>query len=336
MRSVLRILAAVAIPTLNAASALSQSSIVGTVHDSLSRAGPLRGAVVVLAEKARYVSTDSLGAFRIDSVAPGRYTLALLHSVLDSFDLSSPRYTVEVDSGHVAIVVLATPSAATAYAQGCAARLAAVAKREDVVEYLRISRSCARIARRAAEQTALIESPAAPASGSRQALPAVVVRDSVRALSPLAMYGFEDRRRLGLGAFYTPEMMAKQHFESLPSLFSTLRGVKVEFGTTGEPTVYLRGTRDTYCAPNIFLDGALFYLAGMSSSALRAGAGGGGNLNGLDNRSSSASTAWRDLGGIAPPWMIKAIEVYASSGAIPAQFDYTSSTGCGSVVIWTR
>lgn len=312
-----------------ASNAASQSSIVGTVYDSLSAHGPLPRAIVVLVERSRYVAADSMGRFRIDSLPPGRYTLGLLHAVLDSFDLGSPLRAVDVAGVGTTDVTLATPSAASAYLHGCAVRLATVATRADVVEYLKISAACARLARRAGEQTARI-SPretigiAAPTS---QALPAVVVRDSVRSPSPLAMYGFEDRRRLGLGAFVTPEMMAKQHFESLPALLSTVRGVRVFFGTSGEPDVYLRGMVQPYCVPSVFLDGALFHRGGgpISSDPFV-----------LSNRSRRLSTAVRDLHSIVPPWAIKAIEVYSSAGSIPAQFDYTSSTGCGSVVIWTR
>jgi hypothetical protein len=36
------------------------------------------------------------------------------------------------------------------------------------------------------------------------------------------------------------------------------------------------------------------------------------------------------------PEAIKGIEVYANPGTIPAQFDMMSSTGCGSIVIWTH
>lgn len=312
-----------------AAGAASQSVIVGTVHDSLSAHGPLSRAVVVLVERSIYVTADSLGRFRIDNLPAGRYSLTVLHAVLDSFDLSPPRHLVDVDGVAVVDVALATPSAATAYLQGCAARLSAVAKQEDVVAYLRISAACSRIARRASEETAgfALRDSVGAASPAAQALPAVVVRDSVRSLSPLAMYGFEDRRRMGLGAFVTPEMMAKQHFESLPALLSTVRGVRVFFGTSGEPDVYLRGMVQPYCVPSVFLDGALFHRGGGPISS---------DPSLLSNRSRRLSTALRDLHSIVPPWAIKAIEVYSNPGSTPAQFDYTSSTGCGSIVIWTR
>ncbi|MDP1890379.1 MAG: TonB-dependent receptor [Gemmatimonadaceae bacterium] len=312
-----------------ASNADGQSAIVGTVYDSLSAHGPLPRAIVVLVERSRYVTADSMGRFRIDSLPPGRYTLGLLHAVLDSFDLTAPPQSIDVADSGTTVVELATPSAASAYSQGCAVRLAAVARKADVVEYLKISAACARLARRASEQTAGFtpRDTIGIAGPTSQALPAVVVRDSVRSLSPLAMYGFEDRRRLGLGAFVTPEMMAKQHYESLPALLSTVRGVRVFFGTSGEPDVYLRGMVRPYCVPSVFLDGALFHLGGGPISS---------DPYSLSNRSRRLSTALRDLHSIVPPGAIKAIEVYSNPGAMPAQFDYSSSTGCGSIVIWTR
>ena len=321
--------AAFALLLAPAASATGQSSILGSVYDSLSMHGPLPRAVVVVVERSRYAIADSLGRFRIDSLPAGRYTLGVLHAVLDSFDLSAPQRLVELDGIGQTEVALATPSAVTAYLAGCAVRLAEVATREDVVAYLRISAACARLARRATEQTASVmrRDTAGIATRASQALPAVVVRDSARSLSPLAMYGFEDRRRMGLGVFVTPEMMAKQHFESLPALLATVRGVRVFFGTSGEPAVYLRGMVQPYCIPSVFVDGALFHLGGGPVSS---------DPYSLTQRSRSLSTALRDLHGVVPPWAVKAIEVYSNPGSMPAQFDYTASTGCGSIVIWTR
>lgn len=312
-----------------APNAACQSSIVGTVYDSLGARGPLRGAIVVLIERSHYVTADSAGRFRIDGLPPGRYTLGLLHPVLDSFDLTAARRVVDVDSATETLSTLATHSAVTAYLHGCAARLAEVARREDAVAYLKISAACARLARRASEQTAGVMPRDTTAAAARpsQTLPPVMVRDSVRSLSPLAMYGFEDRRRMGLGAFVTPEMLAKHHYESLPALLSTVRGVRIAYGNRGEPAVYLRGMVVPYCVPSIFLDGALFHLGGGPI---------GSDPYSLTSRSRSLSTALRDLYSIVPPWAVKAIEVYSNPGSTPAQFDYTSSTGCGSIVIWTR
>ncbi|MHB1068890.1 MAG: TonB-dependent receptor plug domain-containing protein [Gemmatimonadaceae bacterium] len=143
----------------------------------------------------------------------------------------------------------------------------------------------------------------------------MIVRDSAHALSPMAMYGFADRRRLGLGAFLGLEELAKHHHETLAALLSTVRGVRVEWGARGQPTLFLRGTSEGSCRPTYFIDGALFELPWAISRR---------------------PDPLGDLGAIAPPWTIKGIEVYSNPGAMPAQFDYSSSTGCGSIVIWTR
>jgi hypothetical protein len=68
--------------------------------------------------------------------------------------------------------------------------------------------------------------------------------------------------------------------------------------------------RGVLCRPNFFLDGAPFPVRRKED--------------------------YRDLSAIVPPASIKGIEVYSNPGTIPAQYDLTSSTGCGSIVIWTR
>lgn len=132
LTSVLRLLVVAATP------AASQSSIVGTVYDSLSIHGPLPGAMVVLVERSRYATADASGRFRFEDLPAGRYSLGLLHAVLDSFDLVAPLQVVEVANGTNTIVALATPSAVSAYTLGCAARLSQVARKADVVAYLKI------------------------------------------------------------------------------------------------------------------------------------------------------------------------------------------------------
>ncbi len=315
---VLWLLAAIVTP------AASQTRISGTVYDSLSVRGPLPNATVVLVERSRYVTTDASGRFLFEDVPASRYSLGLLHAVLDSFDLVVPLRVVEVASGTTIEVALATPSAVTAYMLGCAARLSQVATKADVAAYLKISASCAGLARRAAQQTSVAVAMGDSAAGQRlapQVLQPVVVRDTVRTLSPMAMYGFEDRRRLGLGAFVTPEMLATHHYETLAALLSGVRGVRVEWGTSGQPTVLLRGNKEGSCLPTIFIDGVLFYVNLPPSPV----------FSGRFKRN-----AFSEVSALVPPWTILGIEVYSTPGVMPAQFDYSSSTGCGSIVIWTR
>jgi hypothetical protein len=81
---------------------------------------------------------------------------------------------------------------------------------------------------------------------------------------------------------------------------------------------YLRGMRSGRCIPNYFIDGVRFLVDGA-----KAGTPG-------------RNFPFTDLSVAIHPAMVRAVEVYAAPGGIPLQFDLTSSTGCGSIVIWTR
>ena len=99
----------------------AQAGISGTVFDSLRASAPLRGATVVLVEPSRYATSDERGRFHFDSVPPGRYTLAFMHPMLDSLDLTVGETVVQAVEGRTAAVRLFTPSAATLYARVCPA-----------------------------------------------------------------------------------------------------------------------------------------------------------------------------------------------------------------------
>jgi hypothetical protein len=104
---------------LHPASATAQGRITGTVFDSLSTRGPLANATVVLVERSRYATTDSLGRFRIDSVPDGHYTVGFMHALLDSLELEVPVVPVDVSAGSPVAVTLFTPSPAAVYAGIC-------------------------------------------------------------------------------------------------------------------------------------------------------------------------------------------------------------------------
>jgi hypothetical protein len=107
------------------AGAQGSARIDGTVFDSLRTQAPLGGATVVLVESNRYVTADERGRFQFDSVAGGRWSLAILHPMLDSLDLQLPRVSVEVREGQRTTVRLATPSANAVYGALCGAARAA-------------------------------------------------------------------------------------------------------------------------------------------------------------------------------------------------------------------
>jgi len=89
------------------------ATLVGTVDDGL-RGGPLAGAVILLDGQSRQAVTDSIGWFRLDSVAAGRYRVGIFHPVLDSLGTSLTTTTpVTLVPGRPAVVTLATPSGRT-------------------------------------------------------------------------------------------------------------------------------------------------------------------------------------------------------------------------------
>jgi hypothetical protein len=88
------------------------SGAIGVAIDSV-HGGPLIDAVVSIAGTDRQATTDSAGQFRIDSVPPGTYKLALFHPVLDSVGVSIASQGVVFPAGRYAVVRIATPSPAT-------------------------------------------------------------------------------------------------------------------------------------------------------------------------------------------------------------------------------
>jgi hypothetical protein len=103
--------------------ALTQS-ITGTVTDSIARA-PLKGAIVQLAPDSgteRHTLTDSLGAFRFDSVAPGTYRIGFIHPLLDSIGLEPIIHELTITPNASARVSLATPAPSRIRDAMCGAR----------------------------------------------------------------------------------------------------------------------------------------------------------------------------------------------------------------------
>lgn len=95
-------------------------AIVGVVVDSLHGLDPLTAAgIVVMQLPTRHAVTTDAGAFRIDSVPPGRYTLELKHPVLDSIGIRVVSDTLAVGGGAASTVQLAVPSARTLAAAVC-------------------------------------------------------------------------------------------------------------------------------------------------------------------------------------------------------------------------
>lgn len=290
--------AALAILALTATNARAQGSVSGTVFDSLSSHRELANATVVLVERNKYATTDARGHFVFDSVPDGHYTIGVMHAILDSLDVQLPTTPVEVVGNRPTTVQIFTPSRKT---------LA-----------LTVARRSAAASRAAAKESAVNDSTQ-PLSRGAQALRAVKIEENATPLTLMERDGFEKRRTMGLGAFLTEEDIAKHGYSDLASVLNGTRGVRVDFTGNGKsagiafPMPRMLGVASAgraYCTPNFFLDGAPMQAR--------------------------TPATFRELSGMAVPSVIKGIEVYSNPGTVPAQYDLFSSTGCGSVVIWTR
>ncbi len=81
----------------------------GIVVDSV-RGGVLRGASVGLLGPSKMTFTDSLGRFRIDSIPPGEYQVALFDPLLDTLALGVVSPRTRFAAGDTVDLVLAVPS----------------------------------------------------------------------------------------------------------------------------------------------------------------------------------------------------------------------------------
>ncbi len=137
--------------------------IVGTVFDSVG-SEPLRGAHVHLADLARETVTDSLGAFRFDSLTPGEHAIWADHPRLDTLGLFSLGVRVDATARAVNTTALTVPSFATLWHVACGA--AAPPRKEFGFIYGRVL---------------------------AQALAPVTVTGEATIKSPLKLTGFYDR-----------------------------------------------------------------------------------------------------------------------------------------------
>lgn len=114
-----RAVAAIAVAAVLSSAAGAQQQITGTVHDSLSANAALSGAEVSLLGTAYGTTTDASGHFSFPSVAPGAYTVVVLHPRLDSLALTLERSVTVPATGALGPVQLATPSLATFQVARC-------------------------------------------------------------------------------------------------------------------------------------------------------------------------------------------------------------------------
>ena len=119
------------------ARAAHAATVSGTVFDSIAQQ-PLAAARVELVNAdsvsapAKVIASDTLGAFRFDSVRPGRYLIGFTHPMLDSIGVESTPRAVTVDSLSGALRVdLALPSPRSLRLALCGA--AAVADSQSLI-----------------------------------------------------------------------------------------------------------------------------------------------------------------------------------------------------------
>jgi hypothetical protein len=164
-----------------------------------------------------------------------------------------------------------------------------------------------------------------PPSQRAQSLAPVAIEGKAVLPSWMERSGFETRRHQGLGAFLTTEEIGRHGYSDLASILRSARGVDVVYRSVmgrSIPFPYMLGVSNINglrCVPNVFLDGAPFPISIAQGGRTIA-----------DDQQFEVLTA------VTRPEAIKGIEVYSNPGTIPAQYDLTSSTGCGSIVIWTR
>ncbi|MDX1495524.1 MAG: carboxypeptidase regulatory-like domain-containing protein, partial [Longimicrobiales bacterium] len=93
-------------------------SVSGTVYDSID-GGPLARATVYLWNTHHRGVTDDDGRFRIDSVAPGEYSLLFFHDKLGTMGVSPGPRSLMVSADESTRVELATPSMSTVVRSQC-------------------------------------------------------------------------------------------------------------------------------------------------------------------------------------------------------------------------
>jgi len=94
-------------------------SIIGAVLDSLHNEMLSNAGVSVMNLAGHHAVTTAAGAFRIDSIPPGRYVLELTHPVLDSLGIRVVSDTIAVADGEVRPVEMAVPSVHTVTTTVC-------------------------------------------------------------------------------------------------------------------------------------------------------------------------------------------------------------------------
>jgi hypothetical protein len=103
----------------NASIVPGTGSIMGAAVDSMHEGMLARARVTVVELPRREAVTTDNGAFRIDSIPPGRYVLQLNHPVLDSLGIRVLSDTLTVAAGQIQTIELAVPGVHTLISTVC-------------------------------------------------------------------------------------------------------------------------------------------------------------------------------------------------------------------------
>jgi len=162
----------------------------------------------------------------------------------------------------------------------------------------------------------------------RIALPTLkAVLDTVRItaarLADRRHSGFEDRRRIALGRYVTPDDIQRRQPRTMAEVLRMVPGIRIDrssvqgmsmYDSTGalvpqtsivDNRILLRASVDDWCSPAIYVNG--HYMRDLDADDL---------------------DAW------ARPNDLLGVEVYAGISA-PAEYQQ-GMTGCGSILIWTK
>src|SRR5207248_239605 len=84
----------------------------GVVIDSLN-GRYVSGALLRIEPGSFVAATDSLGKFKVDSLAPGMYRVGVSHPLLDTLGITLVTQPIRVGPDSVTFAILAVPSATT-------------------------------------------------------------------------------------------------------------------------------------------------------------------------------------------------------------------------------
>jgi hypothetical protein len=145
-----------------------------------------------------------------------------------------------------------------------------------------------------------------------RAAPLVGVTATAEARSrSMLLSGFEGRRRLGTGTFFTREQLEERGWPTIPNLLRTVAGVNVTESGRRSGVSMARSAQARRCHPVLFLDGVRL------------------------NSSSDPAESVRRVYEMIPGTDLTAVEIYKGRSELPAEFG-GPEVGCGAIVAWSK